>query len=369
MKFRAITFIIMLVFVAACNKRKYPEEKIQLESEDIYCDALFGGAPVNLKIGTDGYYCYSSYRQTTDSIYVFEGELKKFDCNPCPQSLKLELFDYRQRMPGTAVLPDSSLRAGRRDFLSMILRPAVITFSSYSNKKISSVQWNVSNGFSSTDSALDLECAQPGVQTVSLTVRTTDNCESMVVNKIFAGGKNAVFACYVRSTPLQNTSSTFSANIIGGTPPFRYTWHLGDGTVSNLETPEHTYLYAGGYPVKLIIVDFENDTCESDYIHIAGKDQSSCASNTTLKHNGTANGLLDKVRIQWTDNFNVVFRSDGVAQPAASYFEILNSQPYEPNERGEPGRLLTVKFNVLLSDGNNKVWFKSDNTVIAVTYK
>ncbi len=369
MKLGLLNIVVLCVLVVGCKKRSYPEDKIQLEPEDIYCEGSFGGEPVNLRIGTDGYYCYSSYRQTTDSIYVFEGELKKFDCNPCPQSLKLELFDYRQRVPGSAVLPDSSLRAGRREFLSMILQPAIISFSSSSNKQISSVQWNVSNGISSQGSTLDLECSQPGIQTVSLTIRTTDNCESTVINKVFAGGKNSVFACDVRSTPLQNTSSTFSANIIGGTPPFHYTWHFGDGTSSDIESPEHNFPYAGAYPVKLSVQDAENNICESDYIHIAGKDQSSCSANTILKKIGTANGSLDKVRLQYTDNSNVVFRSDGVAQPSGSYFEILDSQPYEANERGEPGRLLTVKFNVLMSDGNKKLWFKSDNTVIAVTYK
>jgi hypothetical protein len=75
------------------------------------------------------------------------------------------------------------------------------------------------------------------------------------------------------------------------------------------------------------------------------------------------------VKIRWTDAVNNFYSSGNIAQPSGAYFEIINSQPYVANERGEAGRLLTMRINALLSDGENKIWFKSDNTSIAVTYK
>ena len=121
--------------------------------------------------------------------------------------------------------------------------------------------------------------------------------------------------------------------------------------------------------MKLQITDAENRVCESNYIHITGNDKSSCAANMTLSYLGNRDAFLNGVKIQWTDQTNTILRSDNVSQPAASYFEVLNSQAYPANERGEAGRLLTLRFNVLLSDGSRKVWFKSESTAIAVTYK
>lgn len=369
MKSKVIFILAVSLLAAACEKRKYPEEKVQLEKEDIYFTGSVGAEPIALKIGTEGYYCYSSYKQRADSIYMFEAELKKFNCNPCSSSLKLELSDYRQRLPGQAVPVDSALRTGGRIFLPGLPRANKVRFVSLSNKEVVSLNWKLSNGFSSQDSIISCEFAQPGPQTVSLTVRTKGNCESMVVNKIFIGGEKGLFAAGITNEPLQNNNSQFRTSIIGGTPPFRYTWNFGDGSISTLDSPTHDYQWAGSYPVKLRIEDAENHVCESNYIHVAGNDKSSCAANMSLSHTGSKNVFLNGVKIQWTDQSNVVLRSDSVAQPTDSYFEIINSQSYAANERGEAGQLLTVRFNVLLSNGNRKVWFKSESAALAVTYK
>ena len=359
----------MCVLAAACQKRKYADEEVQLKKEDIYMTGSIGNEPVSLKIGTDGYYCYSSHQQRSDSIYVFEGELKKFDCNPCPLSLKVELSDYRKRLLGAAVSVDSALRTGSRNFIPGMPRINTVRFVAHSNMDVSSITWNLSNGKTSKDAIFSCEFEQQGVHTISLTVLTKNNCESRVVNKIFAGGESGLFACSVAAELVQNNTSEFKPTITGGKAPYSYTWSFGDGTTSTSFSPTHDYQWAGSYPVKLQVRDSENNSCESNYTHIAGNDNSSCAANISLSNTGSRNAFLDGVKIQWTDQSNVVLKSDNIGQPTESYFEIINSQAFAPNEKGEAGRLLTLRFNVLLSDGSRKVWFKSDNTAIVVSYK
>ncbi len=369
MKTNILWLLSACILLTACQKRKYPDESVQLEQQAIYFNGYIDNEALSLKIGDDGYYCYSSYKQRADSIYMFEGTLKKVDCNPCPLSLQVQLFDFRQRAPGSVIPPDSSFRSGSRGFVPGMSIPNTIRFVSLSNKEVSSLKWDLSNGVSSQDSILNYEFGQPGPQTVSLTVRTKGNCESMVVNRIFIGGESGLFASSITANLIQNNNSQFSAAIIGGKAPFRYTWNFGDGITSQLPAPSHNYQWAGSYPVKLRVEDAENHMCESNYIHIAGNDMSSCTANMLLFHTGSRRAFLNGVKIQWTDRGNTALRSDSIAQPAASYFEIINSQAFKPNERGEAGRLLTLRFNVLLSDGSRKVWCKSENTAIAVTYK
>ena len=369
MNLKIIMILSVCVLLAACQKRKYADEQVQLEKEDIYFNGYFGNEPIALKIGTEGYYCYSSYNQHPDSVYVFEGTLKKFDCNPCPLSLHVELSDYRKSLPGTSILVDSSLRTGRRNFIPGMSQVQMITLTSHSNKEVSSLRWDLSNGGFSEDSIFNCDFGQPGPQTVSLTVLTKGNCESVVVNKIFVGGESGLFACGITAVSEQNNSSNFSSNKVGGKAPFIYTWYFGDGTTSSSAAPNHSYIWSGSYPVKLRIEDAEHHICESNYIYVSGNDKSSCSANMSVSYTGSKNVFLNGVKIQWTDASNVVLSSDSIAQPAESYFEILNSQAYAPNEKGEPGRLLTLRFNVLLSNGSRKVWFKSDTTAIAVTYK
>lgn len=367
--FRILVLFGVLLVTTACEKRKYPEDNVQVESADIYCNAYFGNEPIALKIGSDGYFCYSSYKQRSDSIYVFGGELKKINCNPCPISFKVELADYMPRSFNSPVPPDSVFRTGSRNFIPGLGKMNLLRFVAHSNKEISSLLWSCSNGLTSQNAATDFEFGQPGIQTVSLTVRTTGNCESMVVNKFFVGGEAGLFACGINVVPVQNTISQFSAEIIGGKAPFSYTWYFGDGSSSNETSPSHDYLWNGSYPVKLRVVDADKNVCESNYTNIVGNDNSSCAANISLVNLGSRNAFLNGVKVQWTDQSNSILRSDSITQPAESYFEVITSGVFEPNERGEPGRLLTLRFNVLLSDGSRKVWLKSDNTAIAVSYK
>ena len=369
MKLKFIVILSTFLMATACQKKKYPEESVQLNQGQIYFNGTIDNQPIALKIGIEGYYCYSSYKQLADSIYVFEGDLKKVNCNPCPLSLQVQLLDYLQRAPGSSVRPDSVFRAGSRAFIPGVARPNTVQFASHSNKSVASLQWKTSTGISSSDSIWSCEFSQAGPQTVSLTVLTQGNCESVVVNSIFVGGSNDLFACGITAALVQNNNSTFSSTIIGGKAPFRYTWNFGDGGTSNLSTVPHNYTWAGSYPVKLRIEDAENHVCESNYIHVAGNDPSSCTANMSLSYTGRRNAFLNGAKIQWTDQSNVILSSDSITQPAQSYFEIVSSKAYEANEQGEAGRLLTLRFNVLLANGSRQVWFKSDNTAIAVTYK
>lgn len=369
MNLKVIWILSVCLLAAACQKRKYPDEKMQLEKEDMYSISYVGDEPVELKIGKDGYYCYSSHTQRADSIYVFGGELKKFDCNPCPLALRVELSDNQPRLPGSAVPVESALRSGSRHFLSGLTRINTLRFVASSNKEVSAVRWDISDGSTSQDLVLNHEFSKLGAHTVSLSITTKGNCKTVVVNKVYAGGASGLLAAGISAELLQNTTSKFKAGPIGGKAPFRYTWYFGDGSTSKDSMPSHTYQWAGSYPVKLKIEDAENHVCESEYIHIAGNDQSSCAANMLLSHVSSRNAFLAGVSIRWIDKENRYLRSDSIAQPAESYFEVINSQAYEPNEKGEAGQLLTLRFKVLLSGGGRKLWFRSESTAIAVSYK
>lgn len=368
MKLKLVLILSLFLGIVSCKKREYPKESTQLEKEKIYFDGVVDNEPISLKIGTNNYYCYSSYNQRTDCVYVFTGELKKFDCNPCPQSLRVELSDYKPRLLGASVPVDSVFSKGSRGFMPSVSKANTIRFVAQSNMETSSIRWDLSNGESSQGSVFNTEFTQRGPQTVSLTIRTKSNCESMVVNTVFVD-ERTIFACDIKTEPMQNNTSKFETTIIGGKAPYRYTWNFGDGSSSTLPAPNHDFKWIGSYPVKLKIEDADNRVCESNYVHIVGNDKSSCAANMSLSNTSSRSVFLTGVKIQWTDQSNTVLSSGNITQPSASYFEITNSQSYVPNERGEAGQLLSLRLNVLLSDGKRKVWLKSENAVIAVTYK
>jgi hypothetical protein len=354
--------------LASCKKREYPPEQNADEGAGIYLEGTAGAEPVSLRIGQDDYYCYSSYQQRTDSVYVFTGELKKYECNSCPNAFRLELSDYRRSLPGSSINPDSSFHTGLRSFAPALTKAQMVGFTPQSNKTVASVRWAASNGMVSSSNNLNTEFTQPGLQTISLTVRTTGNCETIIASKIFVS-EEGIFGCDIKVPGTSNNTAEFSAALVGGKPPFKYSWEFGDGGKSNLQSPSHVYPYIGSYPVKLTIEDADHKTCEANYIHVTDKDLSSCSVNMSLLYFGGRPLPPEGVKLQWIDDSNIAFSSDGFDQPANSYFEITSSLHFKPNDQGEPGRLLNVRFNVLLSDGSRKLWFKSDKAAIVVAYK
>ncbi len=56
-------------------------------------------------------------------------------------------------------------------------------------------------------------------------------------------------------SPSPSQSLTFNTTILGGTPPYTFTWNFGDGTSGSGGITSHAYLQAGGYNVSLIARD------------------------------------------------------------------------------------------------------------------
>lgn len=56
---------------------------------------------------------------------------------------------------------------------------------------------------------------------------------------------------------------TFVASVSGGTPPFSFSWSLGDGLVSSSPDPQHTYGGSGSYTIELQVEDSDSHLANS----------------------------------------------------------------------------------------------------------
>jgi plastocyanin len=61
---------------------------------------------------------------------------------------------------------------------------------------------------------------------------------------------------------------TFTGTAAGGTPPYTYSWDLGDGGSSTDQNPSHTYSQVGGYNVVLTVHDSASGTAQATPISI-----------------------------------------------------------------------------------------------------
>jgi aryl-phospho-beta-D-glucosidase BglC (GH1 family) len=93
------------------------------------------------------------------------------------------------------------------------------------------------------------------------------------------------------TTPQAGQQVTFSATASGGTPPYTYSWNLGDGATGSGQTTIHTYASAGTYNATLTITDSSgNTTSLSQTFNVAQPSQAPgtcplCQTAQTLESN------------------------------------------------------------------------------------
>ncbi|MBN2004220.1 MAG: PKD domain-containing protein [Anaerolineae bacterium] len=75
---------------------------------------------------------------------------------------------------------------------------------------------------------------------------------------------------YSPSAPQAGDVITFSGSLDQGTPPFAWSWTLGDGAVANGQSITHTYAVSGTYPVTLTITSACGSASTSRVLNVPG---------------------------------------------------------------------------------------------------
>ena len=147
--------------------------------------------------------------------------------------------------------------------------PGTIYFYDYSTGGPTSWSWNFGDGNTSTQQHPTHQYAQPGSYVACLTITTPAGtctaCDTVVVGNFNPG------PCSVSLLMVQDSFNLLLWHVwplVGGTAPFTYSWHFGDGNTSNLAYPTHNYAQPGHYLICQIITDANNcssTTCDSTY--------------------------------------------------------------------------------------------------------
>ncbi len=140
-------------------------------------------------------------------------------------------------------------------------------FVSYSLGNVQSWIWDFGDGNLSFEENPSHTYAESGTYNVSLTIITTDDCES-TITIVISAGENIWYGDYECRAwflpiidPASNTVyfinlSSFDAEL--------YDWDFGDSGTSNDYEPIYTYTESGTYEVALTITT--NDGCENTYM-------------------------------------------------------------------------------------------------------
>lgn len=361
--------LALITLLSACNKKEYPPSFQMSGNPVVYLHATVDNQSVSLVSGESGNTCRASYTQGKDSLYLFTGEIGNTTCFNCYSTFRLQLSDIKTRAPGVAVPADQVLKPGKRNWLSELNSVFTSEFSARSNIQIKHLSWRIDDGLVLTDTAIRYSFSKAGEHKLSLTINTVNNCETTVEQKIFVDDANGFFAAQVSASKEQGNGVRFRPTIQGGKAPFSYRWTFTDGSETSQESALKTFITEGAFPVKLVVKDAANHTCETNYIYVTDKDNSSCTAEIKMPSVQQKITAFNGVRLVYKDANNVKYQSGVISQPQDAYFEIIDSAPYEPNENGESTQLLTFRFSVLMQSANKQIRIKSEKATMIVAYK
>lgn len=370
--FNTCIIALLLLACTSCRKKEYPEST--KEGSPVFnCNMMINGLPIKLEAGINDYYMYSSFQQDSNNVYGFIAGIKQTECTTCPNSLQIQINDFKISFPNANTQIDSALMPGNYNYLASTAASFYTAqFQSSYNKPAASYLWNFGDGTTSLLSNPNHIYKKAGRYNVSLTITGANSCQSSIYSFQNIGTINYKFRTLIDADSSAGNIINFSSVNLQGTGPYQYLWNFGDGTaISTLANPSHAYQYNGSYPVTLRVIDANNDTAYAKCNTVTQNDISSCATNysvSTVSQSLNTLGLSNIV-VKWTDANGVVYTSKDPLQPSNSYFTIVSVQDYQNNNSNERTKKLHVKFKCTVYNGSNSIQLDNADAFINIAYK
>lgn len=366
---RACSFVFGLSAMIACTKKKY-SEPINTNDSFFYSKMLVDGQPVEMYSGKNDYYMYSYCKRDSNNVYNLVGEFKKLGCTSCNRRLRIQINDYKVSETNSVIEVDSALKVKKYLFLGGANNFGYsVNFSGSFNKPYSSILWDFGDGYTSNE-LNPKHVFKNGKYGVSLTMKSSDNCQSKITDSLYLWSGNG-FMAYISATS-SSKQLVFAPHIFSGISPYTYNWDFGDGSGSTDANPSHTYSLSGNYAVKLTVTDRSNATTICTYNAATADGNSNCAANFAfgdIVYVSRRLGL-SKVNIQYTDEKGRLFTSDDYLQPSGSSLEILAVEDFVNNENDKPVKKVKMKFNCTLYryGGLESVSLQGVEVVVGLAY-
>lgn len=359
---------ILIIFVLTGCKKKDPVETTELSVFSFI--GTINGSQVSYFSGQNEYYMHTSFSTDGNNVREFIGELKVKNCNPCANSIKVRIKDYRS-LAGLATKIDSSLTT---DYYAYSL-PAgnssayTVTFvPQFIGGTIQSYLWTFHDGSTSTSAMPVITYNKNGKYNVCVSITSTASCNSSLCNLVKIGQTgDGVESGFAVSTPTGNVLS-FTAQPVLGTPPYTYSWNFGDGGNSTVANPTHTYSTNGVYLVSLTVTDSKNRTATYNN-NVNTQSPGTCLTRFGSVKAAVSNTLnLSNVVVEWTDANGVTYSSENNSQPAISGFKIVSVEEYNLNEWSQRTKKIKALFNCTLYSGSTSVTLTDAEFVFAIAY-
>ncbi|MEX0968442.1 MAG: PKD domain-containing protein [Bacteroidia bacterium] len=356
------SFVLLLIaLLSGCRENDLPQP--QNGDPVFFVKGMINGNQMEITAGEHDYYMFTSHGRDTHQVISFTGEFRKLNCSSnCPGTLTITI---RDKQAGGLLDIEQALAPGDYPFRSPL--PSYVVQFMADTLKMGQGYYNWDfgdNTFSQEASPLhvfNIVDPQRQVFPVTLTITNSVGCISSITNIIDFANRNC-HTYFDHDPPNSSIVSFFSYPT--GSDPVRHVWSVGGTVFSNDPNPVHDFRQPGVYEVTLEVMDSIN--CLSTYSRNVNVLTQNCAANFTYTLLNAPD--FSKVTITWIDENGKIYSSGIRAQPAQSYFRVLNSEKYEINENQQPTMKLSVQFDGWLYSDTDSIKFEDFSGEIGVAY-
>jgi hypothetical protein len=364
-----IVLFLLLGIIMACN----PEDlEIGDSTPKFRADIEVDGVSKVFEAGNNGFYLKPSYK-IKNGVLIFQSEfLKDESCNEqCNEKLKIEIADY-QLFEDTNFDVANSISAGTYEYVSPQENSLTSSFLEVINTSISDVpvstNWEIGEfDFESIfQNIISVEIPElTSLLNIGLNIQGA-GCQS-TMRKSYSN--NSLMNYCDASIKIIKTGEIIAATVVAnGVAPFKVSW--------NNVNPSDT--------VAGLLVLNEN---VQGVISATVEDATGCIINVELDMHGaidqncqadfsynileplSAVSGLSAIKIEYTDEEGIIFKSEKTVQDPLSKFRIETIEEYIEDEEGNPTKAMDIVFNVLLKSSEGKIIRISEGQAnIAVSY-
>ncbi|MDZ4667476.1 MAG: PKD domain-containing protein [bacterium] len=364
-----LVIISILVNIISCKNKELPEP---LSGTSIFTfNGIVSNSEISLVAGDNDYYMYSGLiTNQINGVNSYYGDLRKFNCNSCGNSIKVTFNDYKSSLGG-ATNKDTTFYVGYYNFASLAGAPSsfIVYDTAFVSGPAPSYKWNFGDGATSTSQYVAHVYKHPGKYTTCLDVEFGGACSSKICNSINLGNTGPICEANFNVSAPTGNSFTFFSSPTSGTAPYTYSWNFGDGLTSTLQNPTHNYASAGVYQVALTVKDAIGST-NTRYQNIRTQGSTVCLARFIYAISPIANpDNLGNVIVEWTDGNGIIYSTENGIQIKENNFQVISVENYKANENKQATKKIHAKFSCTLYNGSASVQIKNADIVLAIAYE
>ncbi|MEL6251170.1 MAG: PKD domain-containing protein [Bacteroidota bacterium] len=364
--------VVCLCVSASCEETPLPEE--MMGEVVFFAKGSTSIEELDIEAGINDYYMSSSHALNNRDVLVYRAEFQRPSCFDCGEVLRIEINNNEALADGESPDVEEALKTGTYEYSNIrdVSDIYIVDFTSEnsSGSTVDSSQWDFGDGSVSMNEDPRHEYVNPMDINPEVCLRTVDanGCVSLICNQVILDSASCNVDFDYDWDP--NTGFVNFFDQSEGQYPLRHRWDFGDGFGASLGNPAYFFGRTGDYTVCLTVTDATG--CKRTLCKNIGTDPSSCNSNFSYEINqisGPTSPQYNRVMIQWTDKNGKVFRSDKNDQRSLSRFEILESEAYDKNERGENTRKLLIEaVATLWAEDGESIELTLEEASIAVSH-